>query len=112
MVGIDAQYPIDDFESQSRALLRNLSYQQSLYLAIRCSELGIGTYHTRNEVEALLLCWIPDGIHDLDRFVYTTALSRLQKKLECIESDVGLVSGCRSDENGEEKREKRGSEKR
>lgn len=99
----DKTYPIDDFESQSRALLRNLTYQQSLYVAVRCSELGIGSYRSRNEVEALLLCWIPEGVNDLDRFVYTAALSRLQKKLESIESDIkmarrnGRKGVCRND---------------
>lgn len=59
-------------------------------------------------MEALLLCWIPEGVNDLDRFVYTAALSRLQKKLESIESDVGFLSRYRSDQNGSKKREKRG----
>lgn len=57
-------------------------------MAVRFSEIGIGTYLIKNDVEVLLLRGIPEGAADLDRFVCTVMLSRLQKKLECIESDV------------------------
>ena len=45
-------------------------------------------------MDALLLRTVPKGANDLDRFVYTVMLSRLQKRLECIENDVGFVPIC------------------